>query len=206
MVHFSASNLDSKSFLKNFNPKKKYAILDYGCGVGIWSDKLINKNFFKVIYLFDKNKASIEICKKKYTQNKIIILNNLSSVEKILNKKIINVVLLNSVIQYIPKTQLEKLLLNFKKKLPKKSFKIIIADIPRFSRFIEFFWLFIFDPLRFFHAIKLIFKFNSYQRDCFYLGNLKEEFLKQFFRISKVNNINHFKFRWTFILKNKFML
>ena len=86
-----------------------------------------------------------------------------------------------------------------------KSHMIIIADVPIFNRFIEFFLLFFFDNIRFFHAIKLIFKFKSYNKDNFYIGNLKKKFLQNNFIVSKVENLNCFKFRSTYILKNKLL-
>jgi len=206
--------INNNTFLSVFNKKKKYFILDYGCGTGIWNDELINKSFFKLIYLYDKNKEAIQICKNKYSKNKkIIIISKKKDIEKIFKNKekirgagghIVNVVLLNSVIQYFDKKKLEKLLLKFKK-IFIKNFLIIIGDIPKYNRFIEFFILFFFDTVRFFHAVNLIFKFNSYRYDVFYLKNLDVSFLKLYFKFSKINNINYFRFRETYLLKNKSM-
>jgi len=205
MIHFSPSNLDINSFLKKFNPKKSYSILDYGCGIGIWNNKLINKKFFKRIYLFDKNQEVINLCKNKYKEKKFYIFDSKKSIKKIFDTKKINTLLLNSVIQYIPRKELEKLLLVYRKKMLSKSHMIIIADVPIINRFIEFFLLFFFDNVRFFHAIKLIFRFKSYKKNNFYIGNLKKTFLLNNFKVSKVDNLNCFKYRRTYILKNKLL-
>ena len=95
------------------------------------------------------------------------------------------------------------LLINFKNNFKNKKFKIIIADVPKFNRIIEFILLFFFDFIRFYHALKLILKFKNYKRNTFYYKNLNIEYLKKNFNLSKIENINFYMYRDAYVLKNK---
>jgi ubiquinone/menaquinone biosynthesis C-methylase UbiE len=182
--------------------KKNYSILDYGCGTGIWSQiKKFNKLNTK-FYLYDKNKLVLKIAKNKYSENKNFkIVNNFKEINTLRNK--INILFLNSTIQYINKLNLEKLLINLSKLL-KKNYKIIISDIPRFNRAVEFFLILFFYPRRLFRTIIIIINFNNYiKKNKFYLNNLDLNFLKKNFDFEKVENFNKFKFRYSLVLKKK---
>lgn len=153
------------------------------------------------IYLYDKNKLAIKIAKNKYYPDKNFIIIN--SLKKIKNLRKIDIVLLNSVIQYINKDNLKKLLLNFDKVLA-KNYKIIISDIPKFSRLIEICSFLFLSPKRFLSAIYIIINFNNYiKTNKFYLNNLDIEFLEKNFKFKKIKNFNKFKLRYTVILEKK---
>lgn len=66
------SKLQTNKFIHIIN-KKKLSILDYGCGVGIWSKQDIKNKAFKKITLFDKNKKLIKFLTKKYNNKKVEI-------------------------------------------------------------------------------------------------------------------------------------
>ena len=108
------SKLQTNKFANIVN-KKKLNILDYGCGVGIWSKEDIKNKKFKKITLFDKNKKLINFLTKKYNNRKIEI--NFDK-KKILNKKNYDLVIFSSVIQYMSKDEIKLIL----KRLKKKSF------------------------------------------------------------------------------------
>ena len=182
--------------------KKNYSILDYGCGTGIWSQIKKFKKLNTKFYLYDKNKLVLKIAKNKYSENKNFkIVNNFNEINTLRNK--INILFLNSTIQYINKLNLEKLLINLSKLL-KKNYKIIISDIPRFNRSVEFFLIFFFYPRRLFRTIIIIINFNNYiKKNKFYLNNLDLNFLKKNFDFEKVENFNKFKFRYSLVLKKK---
>jgi|688.fasta_scaffold187620_3 2-polyprenyl-3-methyl-5-hydroxy-6-metoxy-1,4-benzoquinol methylase len=194
---FPENNFDSDLFFKILN-KKKCVILDYGCGSGIWNGTKGNK-----IFLYDKDKLSLKYAKKKYNLDKnFIIISNLKEIKNL--KKKIDILLLNSVIQYISKDNLKKLLLNFDKIL-KKDYKIIISDIPRFNRLIELCSFLFLSPKRFLSAIFIIINFNNYiKKNKFYLNNLDINFLGKNFKFQKIENFNKFKLRYGLVLKKKF--
>ena len=185
--------------------KKNYSILDYGCGTGIWACK---KKFNKLntkFYLYDKNKLVLKIVKDKYSINKNFkVVNNLNEINTLKNK--IDVLFLNSTIQYINKLNLEKLLIKLTKLL-KKNYIIIISDIPKFNRFVEFFLILFFYPRRLFRTIIIIINFNNYiKKNKFYLNNLDINFLKENFDFKIVENFNKFKFRYSLVLKKNLKL
>ena len=181
--------------------EKNNVILDYGSGVGIWDHANLDSKIEKII-LYDPNDKAIKISKKKYKKNnKFYFVTKKSLYSKnFLNKNKVNIILFNSVAQYIHKKELQKILIYFKKEVLNQKLKIIITDIPKYPRFIEIFLLLLFDFLRFWHAIKLIFS-KEYHDTLFYRNNLDIKYLKTQFKIIKNKNLNNFRFRKTFILK-----
>ena len=195
---FLENNFNSSLFFKKLK-KKKNTILDYGCGTGIWKCNELGGGGNK-IYLYDKNKLALKHSKNKYYSHKNYII--ISSLKEIKNLKL-DVILLNSVIQYISKNNLEKLLLSFDKLL-KKNYKIIISDIPIFNRLVEFCFIFFLAPKRLLGVLFIFINFNSYiKKNKFYLNNLNFEFLEKHFKFKKIKNFNNFKLRYGLVLEKK---
>jgi len=197
---FSPNRFNKNEFMDLID-KKNNVILDFGSGVGIWDNTNLDPRI-KKIFLYDPNYKAIKLSKKKYKKNKKIYFIKKEDLRSkiFLKKNKVNIILLNSVAQYICKKELQKILFNFKKKISNKKLKIIITDIPEYSRFIEIFLLLLFDFLRFWHAVKLIFN-KEYHNTLFHRNNLDIKYLKTKFKIIKYKNLNYFKFRKTFILK-----
>ena len=197
---FSPNRFNKNEFMDLID-KKNNVILDFGSGVGIWDNTNLDPKI-KKIFLYDPNYKAIKLSKKKYKKNKKIYFITKEDLHSkiFLKKNKVNIILLNSVAQYICKKELQKILFNFKKKISNKKLKIIITDIPEYSRFIEIFLLLLFDFLRFWHAVKLIFN-KEYHNTLFHRNNLDIKYLKTKFKIIKNKNLNYFKFRKTFILK-----
>ena len=185
----------------NLIDKKNNVILDFGSGVGIWDNTNLDPRI-KKIFLYDPNYKAIKLSKKKYKKNKKIYFITKEDLHSkiFLKKNKVNIILLNSVAQYICKKKLQKILFNFKKKISNKKLKIIITDIPEYSRFIEIFLLLLFDFLRFWQAFKLILN-KEYHNTLFHRNNLDIKYLKTKFKIIKYKNLNYFKFIKIFILK-----
>ena len=197
---FSPNRFNKNEFMDLID-KKNNVILDFGSGVGIWDNTNLDPKI-KKIFLYDPNYKAIKLSKKKYKKNKKIYFITKEDLHSkiFLKKNKVNIILLNSVAQYICKKELQKILFNFKKKISNKKLKIIITDIPEYSRFIEIFLLLLFDFLRFWHAVKLIFN-KEYHNTLFHRNNLDIKYLKTKFKVIKNKNLNYFKFRKTFILK-----
>jgi hypothetical protein len=196
---FSPNRFNKNEFM-NLIDKKNNVILDFGSGVGIWDNTNLDPRI-KKIFLYDPNYKAIKLSKKKYKKNKKIYFITKEDLHSkiFLKKNKVNIILLNSVAQYICKKKLQKILFNFKKKISNKKLKIIITDIPEYSRFIEIFLLLLFDFLRFWQAFKLILN-KEYHNTLFHRNNLDIKYLKTKFKIIKYKNLNYFKFRKTFIL------
>lgn len=173
--------------------KKTDSVLDFGCGTGIWErDETKNEKFFRQLYLYDVYEENRKICREKYDD--YIILNNLNEIN-------IDVIFINSVIQYVEKKELKEIFRNLYTKLNKNG-SIIISDIPLHSRIIEF-------GLNFFKDFK-IFKLQAkhainrnYQKTNFYKHTFQDiEILsKDYFKISKFQNIDVNPSRFSIILK-----
>lgn len=173
---------------------KKQIILDFGCGQGIWNEKKINRNKISKLILFDKDKKNYPILEKKYTKSKIIIL------EKKLNNIIKykpKIVLINSVIQYLSHSQLLKYI-NFFQKIGVN--KVIISDIPKYSRYCEFFFnLFLFPK----HTYRgFLYLFNAKYRNLEYYYFDKRKIKKKLkkFNIKIIKNLNPNPIRYTLII------
>ena len=192
------SKLQTNKFANIVN-KKKLNILDYGCGVGIWSKEDIKNKDFKKITLFDKNKKLINFLTKKYNNRKIEI--NFDK-KKILSKKNYDLVIFSSVIQYMSKDEI-KLILKRLKKNPSKTTYLMI-DIPKYHRIVEYMLLPFFNIKRFLFSTGLIFN-KEYKRIKRYHHQLKDfDFLKKNYEIKKISNLYDVKFlRYTLVITEK---
>lgn len=132
-------------------------MLDYGCGkIPLWN-RFIHKKI-KKIYLYDKVKIFIKTNKKK----KLKIISDVGVSGQKIGKSYrndINVVLLNSVIQYFDNKEFKVLSKFFKNNNIKL---IILADIPLYNRYFEFLILFFFEPKRLLYALKYLLQFNYF--------------------------------------------
>tara|TARA_B110000014_G_C20099908_1_gene577155 strand:- start:335 stop:949 length:615 start_codon:yes stop_codon:yes gene_type:complete len=172
--------------------KKTDSVLDFGCGTGIWQEKIIkNEIFFNQLYLYDMYEENRKICREKY--DGYTILDNLKEIN-------VDVIFINSVIQYIEKKELEELFVDFYSKLNKDG-SIIISDIPLHSRVVEFCLNFFKDykifKLQAKHATNL-----SYQKTNFYRHTLQDIDIisKNYFEISKFRNIDVNPSRFSIVL------
>ena len=200
---FKYNSIFNIKLIQNLTKIKQLKILDLGCGIGVWSqNNLKNKNIKKII-LYDKNKKLIQILKKKYIQKKIEINFNFKDIIK---KKIYNLVIISSVIQYMSIIKFKKLIdsITQNNQKPKKKLFIIITDIPMLPRSFEFVLMPFFNLKRFFFTFKMIFN-NEYKKLDFYLHKKTDfEFLKRKFNILYAQNIHDLKYlRYTLILKLK---
>jgi ubiquinone/menaquinone biosynthesis C-methylase UbiE len=153
-------NLKNSGFIK-----KNDSVLDFGCGTGIWeSSKKGEDMFFCELYLFDINPKNREYCNKKYPKH--VVLDELKQDLKV------NVIFVNSIIQYIEKKELKKLLIKFHSIL-KKDGIIIISDIPKYSRVIEFILTFFVDFKLFKIQTKQALNSN-YRKTEFFKHSIKE--------------------------------
>lgn len=187
-IFFDNFKFDNKRFhnlTKNYN-----TILDYGCGKGVINSEQ------KKIYLYDKNLNLYEYLKLKYKNNKNYI------VLKKPKFKNIDVVFLNSVIQYLNEYEILKLvtkLVNNRIKL------VILSDITKFSRIVEAIILFFINPIKLIKSLQYLFikeyrKIDFCYRD---LNNLTNTFKKNF-KIKILQNLNDDKkTRYTLLLKIK---
>ena len=131
---------------------KKLEILDFGCGRGIWLEKALKNKKLNKIVLYDENIKLIPILKKKYSSRKIKINFNLKN---ILEKEDFNLIIFSSVIQYMKKDYLEKLIRNLVKN--KKKLFIVITDIPFLPRPFELLLMPFLNLKRFLYVLQFIF-------------------------------------------------
>ena len=192
------SKLQTNKFIHIIN-KKKLSILDYGCGVGIWSKQDIKNKAFKKITLFDKNKKLIKFLTKKYNNKKVEI--NFDK-KKILRKKNYDLVIFSSVIQYMSKNEIKQILLRLKNKSKKTTYFII--DIPKYHRVLDFILLPFFSIKRCLFSAGLIFN-KEYKKIKIYHHQLKDfNFLRKHYEINKISNLYDVKFlRYTLVIKEK---
>jgi len=169
-------------------------VLDFGCGRGIWNSNSQNKDsFFHELYLYDINPENRKYCKEKY-QN-FIILNNLEKNFKV------DRILINSVIQYIKKEDLEKIFSKFHSML-KKDGIIIILDIPKNSRIIEFI-LTCFTNFDLFKIQVEQIRNSKYRKTDYYIHSIKEliSISEKYFDLTKIKNLDINTNRFGIILK-----
>ena len=186
--------------IANIIKKKNVHVLDFGCGVGTWTEKDLLNNTFKNITLYDKNKKLYDYLKTKYKNKKVRVNFNIEEVFK--NNKNYDLVILSSVAQYLSKNELEKIF--FKLKNKSKKITYLIIDIPKFPRILEFILLPIFNIKKFFFSIKLIFS-QEYKKIKIYHHNYDSfGFLKKNYEIKKITNLYDLKFlRYTLFIREK---
>jgi len=202
-VIFNYTEQIDLNFIKKFTKLNKLQVLDFGCGLGVWSKNNLKDKSLKKIVLYDVNKKIIEEVKKKYNAKKVYVN---SDFNRIVNKKKFNLVIMSSVVQYIHKDKLKKIIKKIIKKCPQKNkdFYIFIIDIPKFFRVFEFILLPFFDFKRFLFVTKLL-KNQGYRKIKYHLHNENSfRFLYKNFHITKTKNLLNLKFlRYSLILKLK---
>ncbi len=136
--HSNFSIINENSLVSNITSllgsTDRLNFMDFGCGIASLYKKIPNKNFI----LFDKNKNVLRLHDKKKEHNICTIY---SLDELLLNEIKPDIVLLNSVIQYIKKEDLLEIINFFISNFPR--IKLIISDIPIHNRFVEFLLLFV---------------------------------------------------------------
>lgn len=189
-IKFFSQNLKKLLNGNNVNLRNKN-ILDYGCGNCLLHKYLI----FKKVFLYD---LSHKYYKNNYLK-KPLGFQNFQEIKEY--KGSFDIILLNSVIQYIRPSHLKK---NFKvllKKLKKNGF-IIISDIPEKTRLGE-----ILSFKEMFYNIKVILYFLTKPRYFKYnFFNYKKDYLKGLlynkkFKFYFKSNLNFSKNRYTLIIK-----
>jgi len=178
---------------------KKLEILDFGCGRGIWLEKALKNKKLNKIVLYDENIKLIPILKKKYSSRKIKINFNLKN---ILEKEDFNLIIFSSVIQYMKKDYLEKLIRNLVKN--KKKLFIVITDIPFLPRPFELLLMPFLNLKRFLYVLQFIFlkdykklNYQTYKKDDF-------KFLKNKFKLKFTSNFHDLNYlRYSLILELK---
>ena len=187
---FYQTKFDFKKFL-SYMPLKKNIILDYGCGNGIFSNNFLKHKKIKIIYMIDKN-----IKLKKHIKNKYHFNNKIRWTNSINGKY--DVVLMNSVSQYLDKKEYDNLI---KKFFALKIKTIIISDIPKYPRIIEAFILLITNPKDLFKGLSYL-KEKDYLKMIFYYKKHTDLILKNKKYIFKfVKNLSSSNFsRYTLII------
>ena len=178
---------------------KKLEILDFGCGRGIWLEKALKNKKLNKIVLYDKNIKLIPILKKKYSSRKIKINFNLKN---ILEKEDFNLIIFSSVIQYMKKDYLEKLIRDLVRN--KKKLFIVITDIPFLPRPFELLLMPFLNLKRFLYVLQFMFlkdykklNYQTYKKDDF-------KFLKNKFKLKFTSNFHDLNYlRYSLILELK---
>tara|TARA_B100000029_G_C17528194_1_gene942402 strand:- start:115 stop:741 length:627 start_codon:yes stop_codon:yes gene_type:complete len=189
-IKFFSLNLDKLLKKKKLN-SKNLSILDYGCG-----NCLLHKYIkFKKIFLFD-------IDSKYYDY---LFLKNVKKFknfnEIIENKNKFNLILVNSVIQYIEPEKLEKISKDLYSKLNKNGL-IIISDIPAKSRFLE-----IFSSANLIYSLKTILyfiakpKYFNLQYFIYPKKILSNIIKRKKYKFEFLDNLNISKSRYTLVIK-----
>ena len=158
----------------------------------------VEKIDYNKFVLFDQNEESLNFHKKANHSNVIII----HSLDELIERKIkIDVVMFNSVIQYIKKDDLIEILRFFVKNFP--SIKIVISDIPEHNRFLEMIYLLFTNTRKILtiwtdiitNIIKKDYKdldFYTYEID--YFKSMND------FKVEIVNNFYLFRTRYTVVV------
>ena len=178
---------------------KKLEILDFGCGRGIWLEKALKNKKLNKIVLYDKNIKLIPTLKRKYSSRKIKINFDLKN---ILKKEDFNLIIFSSVIQYMKKDYLEKLIRDLVRN--KKKLFIVITDIPFLPRPFELLLMPFLNLKRFLYVLQFIFlkdykklNYQTYKKDDF-------KFLKNKFKLKFTSNFHDLDYlRYSLILELK---
>ena len=111
-------------------------------------------------------------------------------------------IIFSSVIQYISKNKLKKIIKDLKKN--KKQLVILITDIPYIPRILEFLFLPMFNLKRFFYILKHCFS-KKYIKLNYFLYKLDDfEELRNIFDIKRILNLHDLKIlRYSVILSLK---
>ena len=192
-IYLKSSKYSAKSiskFLKRINVKiNKLEVLDFGCGP-CTMHKFLN---FKKVYLYDINNFT-----KPKQKNKYVVIKNYNSIFK--NKNKYDLIILNSVIQYIKPNILINLLKSLKKKL-KQNGIIFLGDIPKSNRILEI--LMSKNLKKIYYLLKYFLLNRAYYQTEYYL--YKELFFKKKFRKDKIiffsSNSYFFKGRYCVVIK-----
>ena len=178
---------------------KKLDILDFGCGIGNWPQDIFKYKSIKKITLYDSNKKLKKVLQKKYMSKKINIDFEYRNIIKINS---FNLIIFSSVIQYISKNKLKKIIKDLTKN--KKQLVILITDIPYIPRILEFLFLPMFNLKRFFYILKLCFS-KKYIKLNYFLYKLDDfEELQNIFDIKRILNLHDLKIlRYSVILSLK---
>lgn len=171
---YKVEKFSENNFFNKINIKNIY-LLDFGCGLGVWTSKIKQIKKIKKILLYDCNHELHFMIKKKYkSNNKVSICSGMFEAS---HK--INVVLFGSVIQYL---SLNKLKFLFEKYAKNKNVKyIIMSDIPRLPRLLEFCLLPFFNYKRFIYSIYYLMEkkysyFKFYRHEFHKLANISKSF------------------------------
>jgi len=178
---------------------KKLEILDFGCGRGIWLEKALKNKKLNKIVLYDKNIKLIPTLKRKYSSRKIKINFDLKN---ILKKEDFNLIIFSSVIQYMKKDYLEKLIRDLVRN--KKKLFIVITDIPFLPRPFELLLMPFLNLKRFLYVLQFMFlkdykklNYQTYKKDDF-------KFLKNKFKLKFTSNFHDLNYlRYSLILELK---
>jgi len=190
---FHNSNFNFKKFI-SYLPNKKNTILDYGCGNGIFFKKNLKHKKIKLIKMTDKDKKLKTIIKKKYFNNPKVVWTNTINGSY-------DVVLMNSVIQYLSFLQYKKLINLFFKKQIKI---ILISDIPKFPRFFEAILLLFLNPIKLINGLSYLFKKNYLRIGFFYKKYKKLILNNPDYNFEMKTNLNDDKLlRYTLIIQKK---
>lgn len=192
-IYLKSSKYSAKSiskFLKRINVKiNKLEVLDFGCGP-CTMHKFLN---FKKVYLYDINNFT-----KPKQKNKYVVIKNYNTIFK--NKNKYDLIILNSVIQYIKPNILINLLKSLKKKL-KQNGIIFLGDIPKSNRILEI--LMSKNLKKIYYLLKYFLLNRAYYQTEYYL--YKELFFKKKFRKDKIiffsSNSYFFKGRYCVVIK-----
>lgn len=192
-IYLKSSKYSAKSiskFLKRINVKiNKLEVLDFGCGP-CTMHKFLN---FKKVYLYDINNFT-----KPKQKNKYVVIKNYNTIFK--NKNKYDLIILNSVIQYIKPNILINLLKSLKKKL-KQNGIIFLGDIPKSNRIFEI--LMSKNLKKIYYLLKYFLLNRAYYQTEYYL--YKELFFKKKFRKDKIiffsSNSYFFKGRYCVVIK-----
>lgn len=190
---FFKTNFNFKRFL-SYLPSKQNILLDFGCGDGIYTKDVLTNNKIKLIYMTDKNKKLKLFINKKYKNNKKVVWTDT------INKKY-DVVLLNSVSQYLKIIEYNRLMNFFFKKKVKT---IVISDIPKYPRIIEAFILMITNPIHLLMGLSYL-KKKEYLKMGYYFKNketLKIKNNNYAYTIKQNLSINTFS-RYTIVINKK---